>query len=74
MPVIIVIIPIILRTFFVSSGPRVPIEEAVSRKTLGMREVAPTTGTERENSSLLYYLLANMLALSSHLSCLWLCL
>ncbi len=48
---------IILRTFFVSLAPRVPIEEAVIRKTLGMREEAPTTGTERETAWLLCFLL-----------------
>lgn len=30
----------------VSSVPRIPIEEAVDRKTLAMREGAPTKGTE----------------------------
>lgn len=45
-----VIIVVILRTFFVSSAPRVPVEEAVSRKILGMREVAPAAGTERETA------------------------
>lgn len=55
MPIIMVIMPIILRTFFVSSAPRVLIEEEVSRKIVGMREEARTTGTERENCSLLYY-------------------
>lgn len=55
MSIIMGIMPIILRTFFVSSAPRVPIEEAVSRKIVGMREEARTTGTERESRSLLYY-------------------
>lgn len=59
-----ILMAIILSSFFFSSAPRVPIEESVTRKTMGMREEARATGNERvKSNSLLCFLLTNVLHL-----------